>query len=283
MMPLARRGGGACAGLLLTPDTADPLDSHLSLSFYGADGGYEAAIIEHTRTHASVSRAEWGEALRASSLTAQERLAACRGHLASMREARLSGSLAQAIHAAQLGAAAVSQWPEPLASVDDVQIALESTRCRLHLVELRTEGAPHMPEPDARAARAHSTSSLSAARKTLQQLLHTTNTPSDARQRRDHRRFVAPRALQADIYYALATVEKLEARRGRRVAWLREALGAAFDGGVAARVTAIEAELTDVIAEHVDRTGSAAGSEEPPGGQGGGRSGRRRGGRRQRR
>ena len=39
-------------GLLLSPDTADPLDSTLALSFYEGDGRYEAEIIAHTKLHA---------------------------------------------------------------------------------------------------------------------------------------------------------------------------------------------------------------------------------------
>ena len=39
-------------GLLLSPDTADPLDSTLALSFYEADGTYEAEILAHTKAYA---------------------------------------------------------------------------------------------------------------------------------------------------------------------------------------------------------------------------------------
>lgn len=47
-------------GLLLSPDTADPLDSTLALSFYEADGSYEAAILAHTKLHATkITKAEW--------------------------------------------------------------------------------------------------------------------------------------------------------------------------------------------------------------------------------
>jgi hypothetical protein len=42
-------------GLLLSPDTADPLDSTLALSFYEADGTYEAEILAHTKRYAKVA------------------------------------------------------------------------------------------------------------------------------------------------------------------------------------------------------------------------------------
>lgn len=46
-------------GLMLTPDTVDPLNSALALRFYEADGSYEAAILTHVRQHASKSRRQW--------------------------------------------------------------------------------------------------------------------------------------------------------------------------------------------------------------------------------
>lgn len=43
-------------GLLLTPDTTDPLDSTLALAFYDNSGKYEADILTHVKTHASKTR-----------------------------------------------------------------------------------------------------------------------------------------------------------------------------------------------------------------------------------
>jgi len=38
-------------GLLLNPDTADPLDTNLAMAYYNADGSYEAQIIEYTKLY----------------------------------------------------------------------------------------------------------------------------------------------------------------------------------------------------------------------------------------
>lgn len=47
-------------GLLLTPETTDPVDTHLSQLLYKADGSYEAAILAHVKTHAAdKSLAQW--------------------------------------------------------------------------------------------------------------------------------------------------------------------------------------------------------------------------------
>lgn len=59
-------------GLLLSPDTSDPLDSQNALLFYDDSGGYEGAIIERTKKHASRSRSMWHGLLSAESLTFQE-------------------------------------------------------------------------------------------------------------------------------------------------------------------------------------------------------------------
>ncbi len=46
-------------GLLLNPDTTDPLDTNLSMLYYAAEGEYEAQIIKHTKDNASKSRKKW--------------------------------------------------------------------------------------------------------------------------------------------------------------------------------------------------------------------------------
>ena len=47
-------------GLLLTPETSDPVDTHLAQLFFKADGSYEAAILAHVKAHAAMkSLAEW--------------------------------------------------------------------------------------------------------------------------------------------------------------------------------------------------------------------------------
>lgn len=47
-------------GLLLQPETSDPVDTTLAQLFYKADGSYEATILAHVRTHASSkSLAQW--------------------------------------------------------------------------------------------------------------------------------------------------------------------------------------------------------------------------------
>lgn len=50
-------------GLLLSPATDDPLDSRLALSFYEADGAYEARIMEATAKFAATTRTEWAKRL----------------------------------------------------------------------------------------------------------------------------------------------------------------------------------------------------------------------------
>jgi ubiquitin-protein ligase len=51
-------------GLLLQPETSDPVDTTLAQLFYKADGSYEATILAHVRTHASSkSLAQWKAAL----------------------------------------------------------------------------------------------------------------------------------------------------------------------------------------------------------------------------
>jgi len=49
----------AVYSLLLNPCREDPLDSNLSLDYYGAEGGYEAAIMTDVGKYAKKSRAEW--------------------------------------------------------------------------------------------------------------------------------------------------------------------------------------------------------------------------------
>lgn len=47
-------------GLLLQPETSDPVDTTLSQLFYKADGSYEATILAHVRTHAvDKSLSQW--------------------------------------------------------------------------------------------------------------------------------------------------------------------------------------------------------------------------------
>jgi len=47
-------------GLMLNPDTDDPLDTNLALSFFSASGDYEAAIMKHVEKFAkSKNRATW--------------------------------------------------------------------------------------------------------------------------------------------------------------------------------------------------------------------------------
>jgi len=66
-------------GLLLSPDTSDPLDSTHALAFYDDSGGYEAGVIQHTMTHAgSVSRVEWRHAVQAMCLDAPACVEQCR-------------------------------------------------------------------------------------------------------------------------------------------------------------------------------------------------------------
>ncbi len=51
-------------GLLLSPDTNDPLDSHLALLFYQGTGLYETSIAEHTARHAvGTTRQAWKKQL----------------------------------------------------------------------------------------------------------------------------------------------------------------------------------------------------------------------------
>jgi len=47
-------------GLLLNPDTDDPLDSTLALQFFDNNGQYEASIMQHVSKHAQQKdRATW--------------------------------------------------------------------------------------------------------------------------------------------------------------------------------------------------------------------------------
>jgi ubiquitin-protein ligase len=46
-------------GLLLQPDTNDPLDSVLALSFFQASGEYETQIMNHTKKYANNTKTEW--------------------------------------------------------------------------------------------------------------------------------------------------------------------------------------------------------------------------------
>ena len=47
-------------GLLLSPDTDEPLDSVLAMSFYSGTGIYETSIIDVTKRHATArTRAQW--------------------------------------------------------------------------------------------------------------------------------------------------------------------------------------------------------------------------------
>lgn len=51
---------GAIYGLLLQPETSDPVDTHLAQAFYKADGFYEAAILAQVKAHAGTkSLAAW--------------------------------------------------------------------------------------------------------------------------------------------------------------------------------------------------------------------------------
>ena len=45
-------------GLLLQPDVSDPLDSTLALSFYAANGKYEADIMNYVNHHATTKTRE---------------------------------------------------------------------------------------------------------------------------------------------------------------------------------------------------------------------------------
>jgi hypothetical protein len=47
-------------GLLLTPETSDPVDTHLVQLYFKRDGTYDAAILAHVQAHATKkSLAEW--------------------------------------------------------------------------------------------------------------------------------------------------------------------------------------------------------------------------------
>eukprot|EP00596_Hydrurales_sp_CCMP1899_P000130 CAMPEP_0119041168 /NCGR_PEP_ID=MMETSP1177-20130426/11357_1 /TAXON_ID=2985 /ORGANISM="Ochromonas sp, Strain CCMP1899" /LENGTH=894 /DNA_ID=CAMNT_0007007001 /DNA_START=348 /DNA_END=3032 /DNA_ORIENTATION=+ len=59
-------------GLLLSPDTSDPLDSQNALLFYDDSGGYEGTIIEQTKKYASRSRSIWYGLLSAEALSFPE-------------------------------------------------------------------------------------------------------------------------------------------------------------------------------------------------------------------
>ncbi len=50
-------------GLLLQPDTSDPLDSVLALSFFQANGDYEAYIISYVNKYAKKTREQWRKEL----------------------------------------------------------------------------------------------------------------------------------------------------------------------------------------------------------------------------
>lgn len=76
-------------GLLLSPDTADPLDSTLALLFYDSNGQYEADLMSHTAKVASTSRAEWLARFAAQVASAEE-------SIASVRESLSLGSAATA-------------------------------------------------------------------------------------------------------------------------------------------------------------------------------------------
>jgi ubiquitin-protein ligase/uncharacterized protein YegL len=50
-------------GLLLTPDTTDPLDSTLALAFYDDSGKYEADILMHVKAHANKTRQQLADSM----------------------------------------------------------------------------------------------------------------------------------------------------------------------------------------------------------------------------
>jgi ubiquitin-protein ligase len=50
-------------GLLLNPDVSDPLDTNLALSYYNADGTYEAQIMVYVDKYAKKTREEWKKEL----------------------------------------------------------------------------------------------------------------------------------------------------------------------------------------------------------------------------
>lgn len=51
-------------GLMLNPDTDDPLDTNLALSFFSATGDYEAAIMKHVEKYAQKSRKAYRDELQ---------------------------------------------------------------------------------------------------------------------------------------------------------------------------------------------------------------------------
>ncbi len=50
-------------GLLLNPDTSDPLDTNLSSLYYEANGQYEAQIMDSVNKHALKTRDQWRKEL----------------------------------------------------------------------------------------------------------------------------------------------------------------------------------------------------------------------------